>query len=98
VQLSNVLLTARSATSVGGVKVAERQLVLASIIDAIRDVGHLGHCFWGNHNDRLFRAQVLTRVTSRQHALRVSSGWIAKGKIHLCCLSFSRIHDIFAAS
>jgi len=35
--LSSVLFTARTSTNVGSVKVAERQLVLASIIDAARD-------------------------------------------------------------
>ncbi|KAH9961421.1 heme peroxidase [Lactifluus volemus] len=37
VQLSSLRLTARSATSVGSVKVAERQVVLASVLDATHD-------------------------------------------------------------
>ena len=39
-QLSSVLLEAQSRTEIAGTVVAERQHVLASIIDATRDVGH----------------------------------------------------------
>ena len=39
-QLSSVLLKAQSSAEYAGTVVAERQQVLASIIDATRDVGH----------------------------------------------------------
>jgi hypothetical protein len=39
-QLSSVLLEAQSHAEIAGTTVAERQHVLASIIDATRDVGH----------------------------------------------------------
>lgn len=57
-QLSSVLLKAQSPTDFAGTAVAERQHVLASIIDATRDVGHHFRHIPG-HYKRYFRPQPL---------------------------------------
>jgi hypothetical protein len=46
-QLSSVLLEAQSRAEIAGTVVAERQHVLASIIGATRDVGHLSRHRFG---------------------------------------------------
>ena len=83
-QLSSVLLEAQSSAEFAGTAVAERQLVLASIIDATRDVGHhFRYCFSRfNRYRRLQPLGIPKLLTMRapQWTLSVSLAWIIEGK------------------
>ena len=86
-QLSSVLLKAQSSAEFACTAVAERQQVLASIIDATRDVGHQFRYIFSRFN-RYCRPQPLgipKPLTMRgpQWTLSVSLAWIVEGKFML---------------